>query len=99
MLVRKVPDISPWRGIQVMGEFHCGVIHMRYRCPMNRADQPTVWTKTDADRSLATLERRHADLRRLPSGFNEWASNRTDWLWLRMVCIADDLVRLRRRPP
>ena len=48
-----------------MGEFHCGVIHTRYRCPMNRADQPTAWTKTDADRSLATLERRHADLRRL----------------------------------
>jgi hypothetical protein len=67
-----------------MGEFHCGVIHTRYRCPMNRADQPTAWTKTDADRSLATLERRHAHLRRLrdeveqfPAGFNEWASNQT----------------------
>ena len=48
-----------------MGEFHCGVTWTRYRCGMNRADQSSAWTNTNADRSLEILEERQAELLRL----------------------------------
>ena len=40
---------------------HPDALSMRNDC----ADQSSAWTKTDTDRSLATLEKRHAELLRL----------------------------------
>jgi len=42
-------------------EFNCSVTWTRYRCGMNHADQ----SQASTDRSLATVEKRHAELLRL----------------------------------
>jgi hypothetical protein len=51
--------------LRLMGEFHCGVIEPTIECGMNRADQSSAWTNTNADRALEILEERQAELLRL----------------------------------
>jgi hypothetical protein len=51
--------------LRLMREFHCGVTGPTIECGMNRADQSSAWTNTNADRALEILEERQAELLRL----------------------------------
>ena len=56
-----VPELTCSVDIQVNERVSLPPTRTRYRCGMNRGDQSSVWTKTDADLSLATLEKRPFD--------------------------------------